>query len=464
MRKKLSLFLILTIVFPFLGLQCTKGVPPEVRKASQPVVLNWWSPFLDSSSVEPLIEAYRAIHPNVSINFRKIRYEDYEKELLNALAEDRGPDIFSLNNSDLYAWRTKLLPMPPSVTLPFQETQGTIKKEVVTVLKTLPTIGLRGVKNEFVDVVASDVLLPSPEDKTSQLQVYGLPLSLDTLALYYNKDMLNLAGLPTPPQTWTEFQTAVKKLTKFNQEGEIIQSGGALGTARNVERAADLLALLMMQNGAQMIDDRGQVAFHQIPENLKGRGVPPGEEALIFYTDFANPTKEVYSWNESMPNSLQAFAQGKTAFFFGYSYHLPILKNLAPKLNFAIAPIPQIENNPTINFANYWVETVSKKTKNPQFAWDFLQFATTNQQLILNFLNTARRPTALRKLIVKQGEDLELEPFINQVLTAKSWYKGNDYQTAQESLLTMIEQVNHNELLPKDAIRLAAQKVAQTLR
>jgi multiple sugar transport system substrate-binding protein len=459
-RLYLCLFLLITLILT--GAGCTKGVSPEVRKASRPITLNWWSPFLESEDVTPLIEAYRAIHPNVTINFRRIRYEDYKKELLNALAEDRGPDIFSLHNTWLREWKTKLVPMPKTVTLPYQEVRGGFKKEVVTVLRTTPTLGIKGIKNNFVSVVENDAILSS-DDPTEANQIYGLPLSVDTLALYYNRDLLNLAGIPGPPTTWAEFREMVKKLTKFDQEGKLVQSGAALGTARNIERAADILALLMMQNGAEMINEREQVAFDKIPAGLKERGVPPGEEALIFYTDFANPTKEVYTWNEEMPNSLQAFAAGKTAFFFGYSYHLPLLRNLAPRLNFAVTAMPQVDPEKPINFANYWLETVSKKTKSIDFAWDFIQFATSYNQ-VKNYLERAKKPTALRALVVQQAEDLDLGPFVSQVLTARSWYQGKDAQAAEEAFLEMIEQVNKGEVEPKNALRLAAKKVEQTLR
>lgn len=461
-NKKIFFLLPFLITLPLLGLQCTKGVSQEVREASRPITLNWWSPFHDSADVKPIIDAYRAIHPNVTINFRKFRFEDYENEVVNALAEDRGPDILSLHNTWIRAWQPKLVTAPKTVTLPYQELKGGLKKEVITVLRTTPTLTTKNARNTFVEVVGKDVIVtPSATDEAEEL--YGLPMAVDTMALFYNRDILNLAGIPSPPATWGEFQGLMKKLTKLDQENKIVQAGVALGTARNVERAEDILALLMMQNGVQMIDERGQAVFDRIPAGLKGRTVAPGEEALTFYTDFANPGKEVYAWNDTLPNSLQAFAAGKSAFFFGYSYQLPILKNLAPKLNFEVTTVPQIEGNKEINFANYWVETVSKKTKAKDFAWDFVQFATNAKQ-VKGYLERAKKPTALRTLVIEQSEDFELGSFAKQTLTAQSWYRGKDPSAAEEAMLQMIESVNKSEMEPKAAIKLGAQKVNQTLK
>ncbi|PIP29532.1 ABC transporter substrate-binding protein, partial [Candidatus Kuenenbacteria bacterium CG23_combo_of_CG06-09_8_20_14_all_36_9] len=42
-------------------------------------------------------------------------------------------------------------------------------------------------------------------------QILGLPLSLDTLTLFYNRDHFNAAGLIQAPSTWQEFNEAVIK-------------------------------------------------------------------------------------------------------------------------------------------------------------------------------------------------------------------------------------------------------------
>ncbi len=89
--------------------------------------------------------------------------------------------------------------------------------------------------------------------------------------------------------------------------------------------------------------------------------------------------------------------------------------------------MPQIEGNPIdINFANYWVEVVSKKSKHTNEAWDFIHFAT-NQEQASNYLDKTNKPTAIRAIISKQEiENPELSIFANQTLTAKSWYQGNN--------------------------------------
>ncbi len=445
----------------FAGIGC-KGEPAAVQEAKKPFTLKYWRVFDDSDAFEKIISAYRALHPNISIEYRKLRFDEYEQELLEAFAEDRGPDIFAIHNTWVKEYEPRITSLPSQITMPFTETRGTIKKEQVTVLRTTPSLTLRALKNNFVDMVAKDVVLATRDEKGTTERIYALPLAMDTLALFYNKDLLARVGIAEPPVTWAQFQDAVKRLTKLDSQGNVLQSGAAIGTSKNVERAFDVLSLLMMQNGTQMADESGFAAFNTLPRELEGRTTPPGEEALVFYTDFANPLKEVYTWNDKFANSLDAFAQGKTAFFFGYSFHTPTIRARSPKLNFAIAKAPQIEGNREINYANYWVEAVAKKSQHQNEAWDFIQFAAAQKQ-VGNYLEAAKKPAALRALISGQLEDEDLGSFASQVLTADSWYRGKDAGAAERFFGEMIDDVLRGAA-PREALNLAAQKVNQTVR
>jgi len=455
MNKKL-IYLSLLLIFVFsAGLSCKK-VDQKTQAAMKPISINYWRVFDDSDAFQDIIAKYQAIHPNIKINYRKLRYEEFENELLNALAEDRGPDILSIHNTWIRKYQNKLVPMPPQITMAFQVETGSIKKEIISELRTSKTISLKDLKDRYLDVVYGDVVL---DDN----QIYALPLSVDTLVLYYNRDLFNNAGIIEIPKYWNKtFQQDVKKLTRQDSVEGIVQSGIAMGTAENIERFSDVLTVLMMQNGATMMDGK-QVQFNVIPSAIRGNNYNPGLEALRFYIDFSNPGKEVYSWNEELPNSLTMFSSGKTAMMFGYSYHLPMIKAQAPKLNFSISSLPQIENSPVaINFANYWVEAVSKKSLNKEVAWDFILFMNREDQ-IKSYLEKTKKPTALRSLIKSQQENDELSVFADQLLTAKSWYKGKDPNSAEKALAEMVNTARQNIGGIMNSLNAGAAKVQQTI-
>jgi maltose-binding protein MalE len=212
-----------------------------------------------------------------------------------------------------------------------------------------------------------------------------------------------------------------------------------------------------------MTDDQGIATFNQLPPELSGRALPPGAEALVFYTDFANPQKEVYTWNDKMPDSLTAFATGKTAYFFGYAYHLPTIRNLNKDLNFGITALPQIEGNQAVNYANYWMEVVSNKTKYVNETWDFLKFVSSAEQA-QKYLDKTNKPTALRSLVNAQLENLDMSVFAAELPTAMSWYHGNDAISQEEAFDAMIRQmVTTEEPDPQKIVDQAATKVNQTV-
>ncbi len=466
MRIYLLRFSIVFLAFVLVGQGCTRAPSTDTIRASQPVTMNVWGVVDDFDVYRPIFDAYRAQHPNVSFNYRRFRLEEYEDELINALAIDRGPDIYMVHNTWTDEYLDKIGFMPPQTSVAYRVQQG---RNLVWELRTEQSITNRQFKNDFADVAVADTLrtvnvAPAGSDQVLEERVVGMPTSIDTMALYYNKDILNIAGVPTPPATWDEFVDQVIQITQYDSEGEIIQSAAGIGTSNNVERSVDLLTALMIQNGTEMIDDGGFPAFDTLPDALRNeREVPPAYQALEFYTDFANPDKETYTWNSEMPNSLDAFIQGQTAFFFGYAYHYDQIRSRAPKLNLGIAPLPQIQGQTPRNVANYWYFAVSKKSDSQTIAWNFLNRLADPEQ-ISGILENAGRPAARKSLLSGQLEDERIGVFASQVLTAESWYRGRDAVAMEAAMRELIDVVLAGSLPLNRALQFARDKVAQTYR
>ena len=452
MKKQIKNLLAIFLLCTFLvvgGLSCGGSDQPPAK-----VTLNYWRAWDDDAAIKPLIAAYQAARPYVHINYRKLRYEEYEQALLEGWADNAGPDIFSIQNTWVNKYQARLLPIPKQIQVYFMtSTQSLGKTQLTVTKKPITPLTTDKLAKDFIDVVPSDVVLGG--------QIYGLPLYVDNLALFYNKKLLANAQILTPPTTWDEFQEDVKKLTLVDDKGKFIQSGVALGTANNVPRSFDILSMLMMQNGTTMIGAGGASFNQPLPTD---RTYLPGVSALQFYTDFANPGKKVYSWNNDMPDALESFMAGKVAFFFGYAYQVPVILAQAPKLDFDIAYLPQIPQNNKVTYANYWVETVWKRTKYPNEAWDFLQFITANSDRAKTYLDKTGRPAALKSLLPKQAESTRLEVFANQNPYAKSWYHGKDAIVAENIFKDMINQALLGELTYQQVINNAVARINQTLQ
>ncbi|MBI3957094.1 MAG: extracellular solute-binding protein [Candidatus Kerfeldbacteria bacterium] len=436
-----------------LGFGCRGGA--RVVESLPQIELEYWTVWDEPEDFGDLILAYREQHPNVHINVKKFTFDDYENRLLQAWARGEGPDLYSIPNSAVGKYHDFIRPLPATVQLPTLVVTGGCSKDIRVVEQPRATIRPELLDDTFLPVVADDVIV----DNTIQ----ALPLAADTLALFYNKDLLTAAKIIAPPQTWQELTDMVDAtkggLTK-EENGTLLQSGITLGTADNVNRSVDILSVLMMQSGTQMVDPQGKiVTFDQ--ESATEKGYVPGANALDFYSSFADPGRVTYSWNADQPSAQEAFAAGTAAFFVGYSYQVDIIRRTNPQLNFGLAPLPQIGTDGLqINFANYWVETVATKTEYPNEAWDFLLFATSAQQ-VPRYLNATSKPSALKALLASQKDDLDLAVFVDQLLLAKTWYHGYNDTAMETSMREMMTSVNTGTPV-QEALRLAARRIQET--
>jgi multiple sugar transport system substrate-binding protein len=427
--QKLRLFSVLPLLLILSLVAAGCGNRDTAPQASG--TLKIWKPFADSGTMQELIEAYRAARPNVQIEYTKKNIENYEADLINALASGEGPDIFSINNSWLPKYLDKTIPAPDNV------------------------FTLKTYRDTFVDVVAQDF--------TKDNKIYGTAMSVDSLALYYNKDLLGTAGIVAPPKTWDELADQVRRLTRQDQTGYFTRSGVAMGTNSNVNRASDIVYLLMLQHGATPWSPDGLAPLFGRSIRKDGNTINPAVEALEFYTSFANPNSANYTWNERSDYSIDAFANGRAAMLYSYSYARDLILAKSPNLNFDIAPVPQ-ENldDAAVNYANYFGEVVNKQSKNSALAWDFLRFITSKDALD-KYYATTKQASSRKDLIEKQIQDPDLGVFAHANLTAKSFYKP-DQAKLDGIFANMIDNVVLRGMRPSEAVSQAEGQAATLTR
>lgn len=408
----------------FSGFGC-KGLSQEEMAATKPVVLNYWTVYNDVDQIELFAKEYKKIRSYVTINIRQVRYDEFDSLFANALADDVAPNIVSMHTRWLRRYQNRLDPAPDSVNVTKITIKGKLKPETLVSIdnNAMPTKNF--LKKAYVSTVAEDVII---DDK-----IYGYPLAVDTLAMYYNKELLDKAGIPIVPKNWLEFSEAVKKSTRYGKDGEIFQSGTALGTGENISNAFDIISLLFAQNGVKMANERRISFMDGINDQQPNH---PTFQTMRFYTDFARPTKDVYSWNEKMGEALSEFARGKVVFYFGFAYDRPRIKTLGPQLKFDIEPVPQLSTAVPANVANYWVESVVAKSANKDEAWDFIRFMSEPANL-KKYVSATKQPSPLREQILEQQEDPELGPFAMQALTAQNWYRGKNIEAASKAFNEM---------------------------
>ncbi|RPJ69004.1 MAG: extracellular solute-binding protein, partial [Alphaproteobacteria bacterium] len=244
------------------------------------------------------------------------------------------------------------------------------------------------------------------KDLVSANKIYGIPLEIDTLALYINQDIFDEGGMTAPTSWPQEFLDVARNLTVRSGD-RIVRAGAAIGNAGNVSHWQDILALMMLQNGVDLKNPSGTLA----------------EDSMNFYTGFQTVDRV---WDETQDESKLAFAKGNLAMYFGYSWDYFDIKAINPNLNFKIVSVPQLPGG-NVNYASYWVEGVGKKSKNQSVAWDFLKFISSRDELAELYEAEAKlRGFGEPYGRVDMAELLESDPivsvFVNQAKTAQSWY------------------------------------------
>jgi len=444
------LFLCLLIITT--GAICSKsGTMPKT------VALKYWRAEDDLGSIRKIISEYQATYPYVQIDLQIIPAEDYESRMLDGWVKGEGPDIISIPNDWMGKYKEYITPMPASVKLSeVSVTERLGKKEVAIAEKKYNSLSLQELENHFVDGVAPDLIFLDSVDGSNK--IYGLALAVDSLALYYNKNLLNQAQIITPPKDWLEFKLAVEKTRAINVDNQIVRAGAALGTYENIPDAPDILALLMMQNGTRMEQNR-QVSFNN--ESTVKPGYFTGEEALDFYASFASAGRETYTWNDTLPDALAQFIQGNLAFYIGYHSRLKEIRDQAPNLNFDFTTIPQVNPTERVNFAKYWVESVASNSQNSDIAWHFVQFLTAETQA-QKYLDATIQPAARRNLLNQQTEIYDIKPWVEQALTARSWYHGRKPEVVETVYADMIGAANLGNQTLAEILNTGANKINLT--
>lgn len=342
-----------------------------------PVTLTYWGLWEPESVYTAVIADYKRTHPNVTIKYVKQSPINYRDRLTAAIAKDGEPDIFKIHNSWLPMIKSSLSPIPSTI------------------------YSAANFRSTFYPVAVTDLTVSG--------QPYAIPLEIDTLGLYINNDIFQ-KGNASAPTTWdgaNGFYEVAKKLTVRDANGRITTSGAAMGTASNVDHWQDIVGLMMVQSGVNIARESNS---------------SQAADALAYYTSFTRGG----IWDETLDGSTLAFSSGKVAMYIGPSWRYFDFKTMNPNLNFKVVPVPQLQAQ-KVDYATYWADAVSAKSKNQQAAWEFVKYLSSKD--VLSKLYTAQtkirvfgEPYSRTDMASLLTSDPNVGSFISAAPTARSSY------------------------------------------
>ncbi len=367
---------------------------------------------------------------DIRISYTRKDQVDFDTDFVEALSEGRGPDVVILRDDLIYKNRNKLL------TIPYKNyTERTFK-------------------DTFIE---EGELFLSPDG------VLAVPFSVDPMVMYWNRDLFGTAQVSQPPKYWEELYPIVDKLTKKNSSGDVLQSAVAFGEWRNITNAKEIVSMLLLQAGTPITSRTNGTVASTLNFQF-GQPRMPSQSAIDFYTQFSNPTNSLYTWNRSLPSSLNSFLAGNLAMYFGFASELFGIQQKNSNLNFDVTYVPQTKGTKKSSvFGRMNAFAIVKQSK--QIPGSFMFINSMTEKVALKALEdfTGLPPVRRDMLAIPPADAAERVVFYNSALISHSWIDPNPSATSI-IFRDMIESITSGKSRTSEALSRANSQLDAELR
>ncbi len=411
-----------------LGLLATYSPPPDTTATALNGPVEIWGTI-------PAGDFYQVLRPIAEeqpayevISYVQKDPATIDGELLNALAEDRGPDLVLLPHEKLVSYRSKIHAVP---------------------YENFPQ---RDFKNLYID--GAEIFAMSDG-------VYAYPIMVDPLVMYWNRDILSTKNLLEAPRSWESIvNDIVPTFVQRDFNRNITLSPIAFGEYRNVLHARDIISMLTIQGGSSLVEEgtegRYRVLLNQTPDKSR----MPLESAATFYTNFASPSNPLYSWNRARSLDQDAFLSEDLILYFGRGSEARSLAARNPNLNFDIAEVPQ-GATATIRrtYGSFYGLSLLKSSTNKQGAYLAMQLigSASFSKALADRLSQA---PVHRSTLLAGSNDTYGRIIYSSAISARGWLSPETEQV--DTIFTqMVEDILANRRRPNDASADAVGRLGQ---
>lgn len=315
---------------------------PQPAAGAEVVKLTYWhgwSVDMEKQAMEDAVKLFNDAHPNIQVEAISGKTND---QLLTAVSGGNPPDV-------AVEWSTQTLAQWAST-------------GVVMDLTDL----VKGAGIQESDFYPEAIACSKYNDK-----FYGLPIEIDGLLVYYNKDMFTAAGLDpnTPPKTMEEFLQYAEKLTKYDDQGNITQLGFAPGNFS--EQVAYLYG------GSWWNPTTGQPTAND-PANVAAW------TAMADYYKKIGADKIGTFNSQTADNPLGSlFLAGKVAMALDGDWVTNFMPRFAPTINWGLFAVPppagkeQYAYSMPVDGSIYVIPT---GVQHPKESWEFVRWMATSKE------------------------------------------------------------------------------------
>lgn len=292
---------------------------------AQEITLDVWtgaSSPVENEFKEAQIAAFEEANPDINVEL--LISPDYGTQIRASFASGDYPDVFTVGQFDFPQWQAD---------------------------------GLLAVGTDQIE--DPDDIYPGLRDAFSAGdELYCPAKDFSTLALLYNIDAFEAAGveMPTEEWTWDDMSAAAEALTNEEMVG--------------FSAAADKFRWMAFfyGNGAQIFNEEGEVAFDS----------EEAIAALDFYQNFVENETGALPGDLNAGWNGEAFGQGSAAMTVEGNWAIGYLNDTFPDVNWGVTEIPLAPNGErgTLTFTECWAVSSRAEGAEAEAAWALVNFMT----------------------------------------------------------------------------------------
>jgi multiple sugar transport system substrate-binding protein len=240
-------------------------------------------------------------------------------------------------------------------------------------------------------------------------QIYRVPVRSDVGVLYYRRDLVR-----NPPGTWDDLEKICREATNPPERYGIVFQG------MQYEGLVCNYLEYLWGAGGTVLDRMGNVDLDS-PENVLALGFMK----KMIESNYA--PKSIITFQEQQ--ALEFFEKGRALFMRNWPYAWNILSTSSLRGKVGIAPVLHRAGKKSIGTLGGWGLGIARGINNPELAWKFIEFASSEQaQKILHF---KRGAVPSRKSLFHDEEILKENPHYKDLyrilLTARPRLVHPDY-------------------------------------
>ncbi|MFW5889526.1 MAG: ABC transporter substrate-binding protein [Bacillota bacterium] len=286
--------------------------------------------------------------------------------------------------------------------------------------------------------------------------IYGIPLYINGLHLYYRSDLLDKYDFE-PPKTWEELVEQAQHITENENNPQL---NGFVSMWDSIEGLTMNYLQFLWGKNEEFMDDQGNIQLNS----------EKSIEALQFMKDM------IYEY-ELAPKSITTykpddarvlFQQERAVFMVVQDFVWPMLTSedspVADKINFTRVPYFKGNSNTNTTCLGGWILGINKNSENKEEATKLIKHLTSNESQLQTALMTGSLPT--RKDVYDNSRLLEEYPVADKQFAnfevgnvRPSAELGSNYTKVSEILQTEIHEALMDRKTPEEALNNAVSKM-----